>query len=160
MDKLKLYLDTCVISCLDQWNVPHNMAYTLGLWKLLKNGVYIACISDITIEELEKTPEPKRTFLFNELSEINFVRIKNDEEIVRLRDFYLRNAVLTEHQKNDLWHIASSVVGQCDVAVSWNMKHFANPRTIQRVNQVNSTFGYPAVQIVTPEIVVQWEELS
>lgn len=40
MRKLKVYLDTSVISHLMQEDVPEKMADTLHLWKLFREGIY------------------------------------------------------------------------------------------------------------------------
>ena len=40
MEKLKVYLDTSVISHLMQEDVPEKMADTLKLWDMFKDGKY------------------------------------------------------------------------------------------------------------------------
>jgi hypothetical protein len=65
--KLKIYLDTSVISCLQATETPERMADTLCLWKDLEAGIYDVIISDITIDEINDCPEPKRSFMLNEL---------------------------------------------------------------------------------------------
>ena len=44
MRKLKVYLDTSVISHLMQEDVPEKMADTLQLWELFREGVYLSLI--------------------------------------------------------------------------------------------------------------------
>ncbi len=48
MKKLKIYLDTSVISHLYQPDAPDKMSETLALWKEIMAGEYEAVISEIT----------------------------------------------------------------------------------------------------------------
>ena len=50
MRKLKVYLDTSVISHLMQEDVPEKMADTLQLWELFREGVYDVYLSTVTLE--------------------------------------------------------------------------------------------------------------
>ncbi len=64
MNKIKIYLDTSVISHLEAEDTPEKMQDTLQFWQELKKGKYIVTISDLTIAELTKCPEPKRSLFF------------------------------------------------------------------------------------------------
>ena len=64
MNKIKIYLDTSVISNLEAEDTPKKMQDTLQFWQELKKGKYIVTISDLTIAELTKCPEPKRSLFF------------------------------------------------------------------------------------------------
>lgn len=63
--KLKVYLDTSVISHLMQEDVPEKMADTLQLWEMFCEGVYDVYLSTVTLEEVSACPEPKRGRLSN-----------------------------------------------------------------------------------------------
>ncbi len=65
MRKLKVYLDTSVISYLDQNDVPERMKDTLELWKDFVNGKYDIYLSQITLDEIEKCSEDKRNILYH-----------------------------------------------------------------------------------------------
>ncbi len=75
MNKLKVYLDTSVISHLSQADVPEKMADTRQLWEMFRMGKYEVCLSTVTLEELEDCPEPKRSRLFRYLEQIDYVLI-------------------------------------------------------------------------------------
>ena len=53
MNKLKVYLDTSVISHLLQEDVPEKMADTRQLWKMFCSGKYDVYLSTVTLEELK-----------------------------------------------------------------------------------------------------------
>lgn len=71
MNKIKISLDTSVISHLEAEETPEKMQDTVAFWQELIRGQYIVTISDLTIAELSKCPEPKRSLLFEHLSVID-----------------------------------------------------------------------------------------
>lgn len=84
MKKVKIYLDTSVISHLSAEDVPDKMNDTSILWELIKQNKITAVISNITLEEIEKCPEPKRSLLYNFLTEIEFEQIAENDESVSI----------------------------------------------------------------------------
>ena len=61
--KLKVYLDTSVISHLVQEDVPEKMTDTRRLWEMFQKGIYDVCLSELTLKEVSDCPEPKRSLL-------------------------------------------------------------------------------------------------
>ena len=53
MRKLKVYLDTSVISHLLQEDTPEKMADTLHLWEMFKQRKYDVYLSTVTLREIE-----------------------------------------------------------------------------------------------------------
>ena len=64
--KVKIYLDTSVISHLQASDAPERMTDTLRLWEDLKAGIYEVVISDVTIDEINDCSEPKRSFMLDD----------------------------------------------------------------------------------------------
>ena len=54
MKKLKVYLDTSVVSYLYQEDAFERMQDTLALWELFRQGVYEVYISDIVLREIDR----------------------------------------------------------------------------------------------------------
>ena len=54
MRKLKVYLDTSVISYVSQEDAPERMKDTLKLWKDFENGKYDIYLSQVTLDEILK----------------------------------------------------------------------------------------------------------
>ena len=54
MKKLRIYLDTSVISYLDQQDFPERMAETHKLWEKIKDGEFVAVISDVIAGTLQQ----------------------------------------------------------------------------------------------------------
>lgn len=72
MRKLKIYLDTSVVSHLMQEDVPEKMADTLQLWELFRKGIYDVYLSTVTLEEISACPEPKRSRLREYMKQFPF----------------------------------------------------------------------------------------
>ena len=52
MQKLKVYLDTSVISYLLQEDTPEKMADTRKLWEMFKDGKFDVYLSTVTLREI------------------------------------------------------------------------------------------------------------
>ena len=72
MCKLRIYLDTSVISNLIADDALKMMEYSLKLWDEIKEGLYNVYISDLVIAEIDACPEPKRSSLKRYLDEIEY----------------------------------------------------------------------------------------
>ncbi len=58
MRKLKVYLDTSVISHLMQEDVPEKMADTRQLWEMFQAGKYDVYLSTVTLRNCRKIKSP------------------------------------------------------------------------------------------------------
>ena len=54
MGIMKVYLDTSVISYLDQKDAPERMKETQDMWEFFKKGQYEVYISDVVVYEIKK----------------------------------------------------------------------------------------------------------
>ncbi len=154
MRKLKLYLDTSVISHLDAPDTPDKMNETLTLWDKIIQGQYDALISDIAIEEINKCDEPKKSGLYKYLSQIESLNAIETIESIDLAEKYIRYGVLKEKSRDDCRHISLATIMDADYIVSWNFKHFVNVKTINSVQAVNMLFGYKEVKIISPSMLL------
>ena len=157
MNKIKIYLDTSVISHLDAEDTPEKMQDTVDFWQELIRGQYIVTISDLTIAELSKCPEPKRTLLFEHLSVIDYVEVQEISETITLADEYLKYGVLNPKSRDDCRHIAIATITGCKYIVSWNFKHFVNIKTINKVQAVNKLLNYNEINILPPSMMLEGE---
>ena len=154
MKKVKLYLDTSVISHLEAPDTPEKMTDTLALWNEIKANQYDVVISDITFEELDRCSEPKKSLLHRYINEIDFENPVETSESGDLLSSYLQYEVLSAKNRDDLRHIALATVLACDIIVSWNFKHFVNIKTINKVQAVNQLQGYPEIEILPPSMII------
>lgn len=95
-------------------------------WEELRQGNYTINISNVTIEELTRCSEPKRTILFDLLNQINYREIEETEESVNLVRDYIKYVVLSQKSFDDCRHMAIATISECYFIASWNFKHFVN----------------------------------
>ena len=157
MNKIKIYLDTSVISHLEAEDTPEKMQDTINFWQELIKGQYIVALSDLTIAELSKCAEPKRTLLFEHLSVIDYVEVREIPETITLADEYLKYGVLNPKSRDDCRHIAIATITGCKYIVSWNFKHFVNIKTINKVQAVNKLMNYNEINILPPSMMLEGE---
>lgn len=151
---MRIYIDTSVIGgCRDD----EFAEWSLRLMQEFRDGLKIAVISDITLQELEIAPEIVRLQL-NELPPACREYIILDEKAVQLAQAYLKEGVLTDKYLLDAQHIAMATLNRVDVMVSWNFKHIVNLNRIRLYNSVNLKLGHPMIDIRSPREVL-YEEL-
>jgi len=154
MKKLKIYLDTSVISHLDHTDAPDKMADTLKLWSAIRRGQYDVVISSTTMDELEGCSAEKRELLARYLSDISYNTTKDDLSIVAIAERFIDLGILRQKSFDDCRHIAAAIVSGCDAIVSWNFKHIVNHKTVCGVKAVTAMAGYRDLMIYTPNYLV------
>lgn len=156
--KLKVYLDTSVVSYLKQNDAPEKTGITLNLWEKFKTDVYDIYLSDVTITEINKCNKEKLDFCNRKLSEIRFKNLEVTDEVFDLVNEIIVTGILTEKSIEDCQHIAVAVLNECDVIVSWNFKHLVNIKTIQGVRKITQLKGFKDIEIVNPITLLEMEE--
>ncbi|MDR0986138.1 MAG: PIN domain nuclease [Ruminococcus sp.] len=154
-EKLKLYLDTSVISHLDQPDKDIEYRYTHEFWDRAKAGEYDIYISAGVIDEIKKCDEVKKQILLDYLDEIYFNEIEITPEISIIADSIIEREILTKKSIEDCRHIAAAVVGECDYLLSWNMKHLCNIFTNDGVRHITMDYGYKELQIIPPSMLLR-----
>ena len=160
MRKKKIYLDTTVISHLRHDDVPERRDETLEFWQILKIGKYDVYLSEVTIAELTRCSEPKRSELFVFLAEIKYteIEVEGNAEIKALESEIKSLGFLPPKSENDRIHIAAAIFSGCNIIVSWNFQHFIKEKTIDGVRKVClDNHITPFVDIYTPTVLVSKE---
>ena len=159
MKKLKIYLDTSVISHLDAPEVPEKEADTLRLWEDIRLGKYDVVMSELTYSEVDRCPhEAKRLMMRSELASIDSTYAEQTEEAERLAALYVEMGGLPPKSGDDAIHIAIATIAGCDVVLSWNFKHIVNLRALNAVDAVNIREGYRTLRILSPTMILNEEE--
>jgi len=154
MKKLRIYLDTSVISHLDAPDALREQTDTRELWKAVQNGEYDVFISPVVMIELDGCAEPKRSELLRWLGDIDYTELTETEEVSELTSKYLKAGILPKKSDRDRQHIAYACVYNCDMVVSWNFKHLVNFKTITGIKSVNALAGYREMPIYTPTMLI------
>lgn len=158
MKKLKVYLDTSVISHLIQEDVPEKMADTLKLWDMFKEGKYDVYLSTVTLEEVSDCPEPKRSQMYDYLEQINYTPIEITDDMSDIAQQIIDMGILAKKSYDDCQHIAAAVIYGCDCIISWNFKHIVNIKTIRGVRAITNLKGYKPIEILNPSVLLESEE--
>ena len=155
MKKLKIYLDTSVISHLDASDVPDKQEDTRRLWEAVQAGEYEVFISPVVVDELMGCKEPKLTVLFNWLQTIQYTELQESDEVLELAEQYSKAGILPPKSVRDRRHIAYACVDNCDMIIAWNFKHMVNYTTISGVKGVNALAGYKEMPIYSPTMLIE-----
>lgn len=158
MRKLKVYLDTSVVSYLYQVDAPEKMQDTLDLWELFKNKVYEVYISDIVIREISGCNEEKLEILLDYLDQIDYNIIETDEDTVELAGKFIDFGILKQKSFDDCQHIAAAILAGCDIITSWNFKHIVNVKTVRGVKVITTLEGYKDLLIYPPSVLIESED--
>jgi predicted nucleic acid-binding protein len=154
MRKLKLYLDTSVISHLFANDTPERMDDTIKFWNELRAEKFEVYTSDTVQAEISKCKQERRKLLESKLAEISHRVLGVDDEVVQLAGQYISNKILPNGSVDDSFHIAFAVIAGCDYIVSWNFRHMVNVRTINGVKVVNTLNNYKEIGIITPSMLL------
>ena len=90
----------------------------------------------------------------NELAQLDYTLVESTNEERSLADIYLQNGVLRQKSIDDLTHIATATLNGCSYIVSWNFKHFVNPKTINAVNAINLSLHLSQISIFSPDMML------
>lgn len=151
-EKLRVYLDTSIISYLEQEDAPDKVRVTRNLWNYLKSGMFDIFISDVVIYELNKCQDPqKRNLLIQHLKEISYTLVNVVDDVNELANVLVARGLLKQKSIDDCRHIATALLNECDYIFSWNFKHIVNLRTIEGVKEIALEQGRKNVLIYSPE---------
>ena len=154
MRKLRVYLDTSVISHLEQEDAPEKMEQTRKVWEILQTGKYEVVISDLVLAEINECKEPKRSILKEYLAQINYERVSITEETEEIANEIINEGILNPKSFDDCLHIASAILNDCNIIVSWNFKHMVNVDTINGVRKITFAKRYNNIDIYAPYVLL------
>lgn len=145
--KLRIYLDTSIFSAYYDVRAPERRTQTEEFWARI--ATFEASTSELTREELEKTPDAdRRRKLLKMLNSLILHHIT--DEIKKLAQHYVQARVFTPVMLNDALHVAAAVLTRQDILLSWNFKHMVNRVRRANINEVNMSLGLPTIEIIAP----------
>lgn len=152
--RLRVYIDTSVIGgCLDE----EFSDVSRELIDKFRRGEMVAVISELTMLELKDAPQEIQDIL-KEIPRGNIEYVELTEEAVDLAQKYVSEGIVGETKLIDAEHIAIATTNRVDVLVSWNFRHIVNLQKIRGYNSVNLKYGYPILEIRSPQEVISYEE--
>jgi predicted nucleic acid-binding protein len=149
MKRETLYLDTSVPSAYYDNRAKERKEATIKFWRsTLRN--YRPCLSEITLEELEATKDPRLRRNFMKL--IKGIRVlKVNQKVRDLATTYVKRGIFPEKYIDDAVHVAAASFYEVSYLVSWNFEHLVRVRTRKLVNSVNVSEGFEEIEIISPQ---------
>src|SRR3989304_2008689 len=114
----RIYADTSVIGgCLDAEFSNESMHFI----EMVRRGECVLLVSEIVIAELDKAPAAVQNILLT-LPEETMEKVELTDEILELRNEYIKAKILGPELKDDATHLAPATVARADSIVFWNFK--------------------------------------
>ena len=145
--KLRIYLNTTVVSAAEDTRTPERQAQTLTFFA--RAAEYDLATSDLTRQELAATPDhEQRDRLLARITPWTSISIT--AEIRALAKEYVAQDIIPAAYEDDAVHIAAAVISGQDILISWNFRHMVNRRRRALVNLLNASRNLPTIEILTP----------
>jgi len=142
----RVYIETSVISGWGRESFGRILPVFLDM---IRKGIYIAIVSEHTLEELSDKNTPQE--VITSLETFDYIEEKTTKEMLFLTEKYMSKGIIHKRYEDDALHIAIATVLEVDYLVTWNMKHIANENTKREINKINIKLGYKPLKIRKPE---------
>ena len=144
---MKMYLDTSVISALFDDRNPERQALTEEFFSRI--DIYDVYISELTIAEIESTPDQS---LKNKMKQVikDFSVLGMNESVDELAKECVNYGAVPESYQEDAYHIAVAILNEMDYLISWNFRHIVRRITKDIVRMISTLRNLKQVEIATP----------
>lgn len=145
MEKLRIYLDTSVISHLFHDDAPEWKSVTGELFEnTIAPRIHDAFVSALVLDEMARTRDQAlRTDLLDVIRRFPIAVLpEGDSRVDDSADLYVRSGIFPANYAEDALHVAYATVFEMDVPVTWNYRHLARARTSDAVAGLNLLQGY------------------
>lgn len=142
-----MYLDTSVISALFDDRNPERQALTEEFFSRI--DIYDVYISELTIAEIESTPDQS---LKNKMKQVikDFSVLEINESVEELAKECVNYGAVPESYQEDAYHIAVAILNEMDYLISWNFRHIVRRITKDIVRMISTLRNLKQVEITTP----------
>jgi hypothetical protein len=134
------------------------MEETRLFWTELVAGMYDVVISTAVLREIDNCPVPKGQMLYDMLDKIEYTVIDINEAVEEIANEVIKMGILTEKKRVDCRHIGGALYSHCRYLVSWNITDLVKVKTINGVRMITQLLHYPALDIITPSMLISREE--
>ena len=149
--KISLYLETSVVGAYLDNEDLFRRDLTIRWWEH-EMSEYDVFSSVLVQRELERIAEPHRSGYLNLVKPI--AQLDLVEEVTILAEAYIDRGIFQRKYIADAVHVALAAFHQIDYVVTWNFGHIANVRKQARLKMFNTSAGFFAPTIITPEFLV------
>ncbi len=163
MEKLSLYADTSVFNFVYADDAPDLQAITVEFFdEFIANAVYDVYASTVVIGEINQTKdETHRQRLLDLIDNypVELLPTDRDDEVRKLAALLITDGVFSERHEIDALHVATAIVHEIDILISWNFRHLANLNKERLIRQSCQKAGYPhPLRLMTPLEVMKSDE--
>ena len=146
---LNTYIDTSVISALDDPRVPQFQEISRKFGKLLGHGID-GYISQVVIAEIKAAPAHRVRQMEIWIQQKKLVVLGDDPIITALGHAYINEGILPQNSLADAFHLAFATFYEMDYLVSWNFSHLVNETRKQAFWNYNFKQALHLPKIITP----------
>jgi hypothetical protein len=148
---MRIYIDTSIINGLYAQDTIIKKETEI-FFKNTKIFGYTLYISEVTIEEIDNTPQEYKRMLFKDIiKEYQMEILPTTVEIRALAQKYVKAGLIPKKYLTDGFHIAIATIYNIPVIISWNFEHIVKMKTKLGVNIINRKENYPEITICSPK---------
>lgn len=109
---------------------------------------YELVTSEVVYQELERGPSERVVSWLHLLDGIPFLTF--DPAVGEIARSYIDRKLMPARPDADAIHLAMASYHECDLLVTWDRRHLANPNKFSHIRKVNLMLGLFVPAIVTP----------
>jgi predicted nucleic acid-binding protein len=152
MPKPRIYVDTTVPSAYHTDRTDPGMvkrrAATRTWWDAAVHSAELVA-SGVVLQELADGRTEQVLLRLELVKGLRVLRSGTAELTTAL--VYVRHKVMPGNPLADALHLAIASHHRCDVLVTWNYHHLANPNKLDRIRKLNAGMGLFLPRILTPK---------
>jgi hypothetical protein len=127
--------------------VVSRRAWTRDWWESAPM-LYDLVTSDAVVRELSAGRSPLVQLRLEILQPLPVLPVTPD--VKAIAQTYVQHKLMPAGPSGDALHLALASSFDCDLIVTWNCRHLANPNKFAHVRKINRMLGLPVPRIVTP----------
>jgi hypothetical protein len=154
---LQVYFETTIFNRYFEEGREYSRETKL-LFEMARRGELHAFTSAAVLEELDKAPEPKRSFMIELIQDCAIIVLEVEKPAYELADTYIELGIIPARFRLDGVHIAMAALNDMDCIVSLNFHHINKLKTKTATDIIHRMRGLSSPYICTPMEVVDNEE--
>ncbi|OIN98687.1 hypothetical protein AUJ66_00285 [Candidatus Desantisbacteria bacterium CG1_02_38_46] len=155
MRKKKYYFDTSIFNFMFADDAQDKKEITERLFEILPDQAEGIFISEEVTREIGRASQPRKSQMEDLVRKTSPQILETNLEVETLADRYIREGIIPEKYRGDAIHIATAVINEIDVIVSWNFQHIVKLKTRTEVNGVSKLLDYSEIEICSPQEVIE-----
>jgi len=147
----RVYVESSVVSgVFDSNDHPTRVQ---PFWDAVFTGKIRVVLSSVLDDEVANAKQHIRDF-YRTIPESQIEHVMATDESDTLAARYIAEGIVSPNHITDCRHVALASVARVDVLVSFNCTHIVKLNRIRQYNAINMLYGYPTIEIRTPDEVI------